>query len=118
MAILAGCVPIQRDPARAEFGVSIVRPDVGAAAPSKTEIARLAAKADQICTQGYTMTRVEVERANPGLTLRLVHVHDGRDLDVPEAEAVLGDVQALWGAPVQLATVVGEVGEVVLPADA
>lgn len=85
MAILAGCVPIQRDPARAEFGVSIVRPDVGAAAPSKTEIARLAAKADQICTQGYTMTRVEVERAEAGqqlvdMKLRCKH-YDRVDLD-------------------------------------
>ncbi len=69
VALLAGCVPIERAPARAEFGVSIVRPDVGAAAPSKTETARLAAKADQICTQGYTMTRVEVEQAEAGQQL-------------------------------------------------
>lgn len=52
--------------------------------------------------------RVEVEQADPGVTLRLLHVHDGRDLDVPEAETVLGEVQALWGAPVQMATQVGE----------
>ncbi len=48
---------------------------------------------------------VEVEQADPGLTLRLRHVHDGRDLDLAEAEAVLGEINAVWGAPVQLETV-------------
>ncbi len=48
--------------------------------------------------------QVEVEQADAGLTMRLRHVHDGRDLDLPEAEVVLGDLQALWGAPVQIET--------------
>ncbi|MDA8345781.1 MAG: SpoVR family protein [Thermaerobacter sp.] len=50
--------------------------------------------------------QVEVEQADPGLTLRLRHLHDGRDLDLPEAEAVLGEIQAFWGPPVQIETAV------------
>jgi len=50
---------------------------------------------------------VEVEQAVAGCTLRLRHVHDGRDLDLPDAEAVLGEVQRLWEAPVLLETMVG-----------
>ena len=50
---------------------------------------------------------VEVEQAVAGCTLRLRHLHDGRDLDLPDAEAVLGEVQRLWEAPVLLETMVG-----------
>ncbi len=50
---------------------------------------------------------VEVEQAVSGCTLRLRHLHDGRDLDLPDAESVLGEVQRLWGAPVLLETMVG-----------
>ena len=53
---------------------------------------------------GGSRPQVEVEQADAGLTLRLRHLHDGRDLDLPEAEAVLGEIQAMWGAPVQLET--------------
>ncbi len=56
---------------------------------------------------GAARPSVEVEQAVAGCTLRLRHLHDGRDLDLPDAEAVLGEVQRLWGAPVQLETMVG-----------
>ena len=50
---------------------------------------------------------VEVEQGVAGCTLRLRHLHDGRDLDLPDAEGVLSEVQRLWGAPVLLETMVG-----------
>lgn len=50
---------------------------------------------------------VEVEQAVGGCTLRLRHLHDGRDLDLPDAEAVLGEMRRLWQAPVLLETMVG-----------
>ncbi len=50
---------------------------------------------------------VEVEQAVSGCTLRLRHLHEGRDLDLPDAESVLSEVQKLWGAPVLLETMVG-----------
>ncbi len=50
---------------------------------------------------------VEVDQAVTGCTLRLRHLHDGRDLDLPDAESVLGEIQKLWAAPVLLETIVG-----------
>jgi len=42
---------------------------------------------------------VEVEQAVAGCTLRLHRLHDGRDIDLPDAEAVLGENRRLWKAP-------------------
>jgi len=55
---------------------------------------------------GSARPAVEVEQAVGGCTLRLRHVHDGRDLDLPDAESALGEIQRLWGAPVLLETLV------------
>jgi len=56
---------------------------------------------------GAGRPQVEVEQAASGCTLRLRHLHDGRDLDLPDAEAVLGEIARLWGAPVLLETMAG-----------
>lgn len=55
----------------------------------------------QIASGGRPLIRVE-ESLPSGI--RLLHVHDGHDLDLPEAEAVLGEIAALYGAPAELLT--------------
>lgn len=83
--ILAGCVPIASDPARDEFGVSIVRPDGGTAAPAAPEQAKLTWKASQICIHGYSQTNQTLEPAEAGkqlidMKLRCGH-YDSWDFD-------------------------------------
>lgn len=57
----------------------------------------------RIATSGRPLIRVEDADARG---IRLIHVHDGTDLDLPEAEAVLGEIAALWGGPAELVTAV------------
>lgn len=63
----------------------------------------IAALLRQIASGGRPLIRVA--ESGPSV-LRLLHVHDGRDLDVGEAEAVLGEAAALLGTPVELLTAV------------
>jgi len=63
MSVLAGCVPIAKDPARDEFGLSVVRPDAGTTPPAAPEQAKLVWKASQICVHGSTQTNETIEPA-------------------------------------------------------
>jgi hypothetical protein len=83
--VLNGCVPIVRDQAREEFGVSTARPDAGGSAAGPAEIATLEGKARQICVRGYTQTNLEVEPAEASqqlidMKLRCGH-YDRLDFD-------------------------------------
>ena len=53
IALLSGCVPMQIDPTRDQFGVTAGRDDASAAAVSPADQARLDQYAGQICTRGY-----------------------------------------------------------------
>ncbi|HZT51830.1 MAG TPA: hypothetical protein VFA22_07855 [Stellaceae bacterium] len=63
-ALAAGCVPVERDPARDAFGVSAAAADAGDAAHDAAALKLLAWKVDQICTvSGYDRLRQDVEPA-------------------------------------------------------
>jgi hypothetical protein len=53
LGLLSGCVPMQLDSSRDQFGVSTGRPDAGAAPVAGPQAAALDAKANAICTLGY-----------------------------------------------------------------
>ncbi len=60
-ALVAGCVPVDRDPARDVIGVSAA---TGAAADVAAAQPLLAWKADQICTvPGYDVQKKDIEPA-------------------------------------------------------
>jgi len=61
--LLTGCVPIARDEAREEFGVSTGRAEAGAASLGQADRAGLERKTGQICVRGYREIRTEVEPA-------------------------------------------------------
>lgn len=61
--LLNGCVPIVRDQAREEFGVSTARPGAGTSAAAPAEVATLDRKTQQICVRGHTQTQLDVEPA-------------------------------------------------------
>jgi hypothetical protein len=52
LGLLAGCVPINTDPSRDQFGVSAARPDAGQAPPADPQLAALATKVNAVCTTG------------------------------------------------------------------
>jgi len=83
--VLAGCVPIAREPNRDEFGVSTARPENGTTPPAAAETAQLERKSDQICIHGYTRTHLDIEPAEAGkqiidMKLRCDH-YDRLDFD-------------------------------------
>lgn len=85
MILLGGCVGIQADPARDEFGLSTARADAGTAAPGDADAAKLAWKASQICVRGYAQTQQDVEPAEAAqqlidMKLRCGH-YDRMDFD-------------------------------------
>lgn len=63
----------------------------------------IAALLRHIASGGRPLIRIAESGASG---LRLLHVHDGRDLDLAEAGAVLGEFAVLFGAPVELLTAV------------
>lgn len=61
-ALAAGCVPVDRDPARDVIGVSAAAGNTADAAHDAAAQKLLAWKAGQICTHsGYDVTRQDVE---------------------------------------------------------
>jgi hypothetical protein len=82
---VSGCVPIVRDPARDEFGVSTARADAGAAPATEAEQAKLDWKARQICIRRDAKTQQAIEPAESGqqlvdMKLRCGH-YDRLDFD-------------------------------------
>jgi spore cortex formation protein SpoVR/YcgB (stage V sporulation) len=53
---------------------------------------------------GAGVPRIELVEADRSRALRLVHRHDGRDLQLARAGDTLARIEALWRAPVVLDT--------------
>ena len=56
------------------------------------------------------MPRIRIDEAIDGGALTLVHEHDGRDLRLDEAGAMLRTIGSIWGGPVVLVTQEGDEG--------
>jgi hypothetical protein len=69
LGILSGCVPINIDPSRDQFGVSTARPEGGAATPADPQLAELGRKARAICTTGYDAAAPTVQPSAEGQEL-------------------------------------------------
>jgi hypothetical protein len=70
LALITGCIPIERDPARDTFGVSAEQP----AAAGNSQVAPEAAKqlewqVAQYCTLGHIRTKESIEPAEGGRQL-------------------------------------------------
>lgn len=85
-ALLGGCVPMAKDPARDTFGLSTARQGTESAAPlTAADTAKLATKVSQICIHGDVQTQRDVEPAEAGrqiidMQLRCGH-YDSWDFD-------------------------------------
>ncbi|HEV8015427.1 MAG TPA: hypothetical protein VGP48_07820 [Stellaceae bacterium] len=63
LGLLSGCVPINIDRTRDQFGVSTARPDAGGAPPTDPQLAAIKTKALAVCTTGYTPAAPTVQPA-------------------------------------------------------
>jgi hypothetical protein len=69
LGLLSGCVPINIDPTRDQFGVSTARPDAGGAPPADPQLAALKTNALAVCTTGYAAAAPTVQPATEGQQL-------------------------------------------------